>query len=104
MRNLVTYLLLAATVAKVAAVLALGPASIEMDAMGYWKLSGLVIDGDLFMMGEPIAYRTPAYPWFLAIDTAEKSPLDIRKPADQPQQTLPSYIAQARSVVVFERR
>jgi isoamylase len=42
--------------------------------------------------------------WFLAIDTAEKSPLDIRKPADQPQQTLPSYIAQARSVVVFERR
>lgn len=67
MRTLVTLLLLAATIAKVAAVLALGPASIEMDAKGYWQLSDLVVGGDVLMMSEPIAYRTPAYPWFLAI-------------------------------------
>jgi isoamylase len=42
--------------------------------------------------------------WYQAIDTAEKSPLDIMMPADQPQQILPSYTVQARSVVVFERR
>jgi glycogen operon protein len=42
--------------------------------------------------------------WYLAIDTAGKSPLDIFKPADQLEQTLPSYEVQPCSVVVFERR
>lgn len=67
MRNLVTCILLAATIAKFAVVLAIGPASIELDAKSYWQLSDLVIDGDLFMLGNPIAYRTPIYPWFLAV-------------------------------------
>lgn len=66
MRNLVTCILLAATITKFAAVLAIGPASVELDAKSYWQLSDLVIDGDLFMLGKPIAYRTPIYPWFLA--------------------------------------
>ena len=52
---------------KVVAILALGPASIEMDARGYWDLSALVMESDILMMGDPIAYRTPAYPWFLAV-------------------------------------
>ncbi len=65
--TLLTLGLLVATIAKAAAVIALGPASIEMDASEYWQLSTLVMQGDLWMTGEPIAYRTPAYPWFLAI-------------------------------------
>ncbi len=66
MRNFITFCLFAAIIAKVALVLALGPASIELDAQGYWDLSRTVMRGDLLMMGEPIAYRTPIYPWFLA--------------------------------------
>ena len=53
--------------AKVAGVLARGPSPIESDALGYWNLSTLVMQGDWLMRGEPIAYRTPIYPWFLAI-------------------------------------
>jgi hypothetical protein len=44
-----------------------GPAPLERDAFGYWRLSTLVIEGDLLMLGEQIAYRTPGYPWFLAL-------------------------------------
>ncbi|KAA1260365.1 hypothetical protein LF1_29050 [Rubripirellula obstinata] len=51
---------------KVALWASLGPAAIVGDANGYWKLSSLVIDGDVMMMAEPIAYRTPIYPWCLA--------------------------------------
>ena len=42
--------------------------------------------------------------WYLAIDTAGQSPLDIIKPADQSVQAAPAYTVQPRSVVVFERR
>ncbi len=66
MRNIITLCLVAATLVKVAFVLAQGPASIELDAKGYWDLSELVMQGDVLMMRDPIAYRTPAYPWFLA--------------------------------------
>lgn len=66
-RTLLTLGLLLAQIAKVLAVIALGPASIELDASGYWRLSTLVMQGDLWLTSEPIAYRTPAYPWFLAI-------------------------------------
>ncbi len=52
--------------AKVAAVILRGPVPLELDSLGYWSLSTLVIEGDLLMTGEPIAYRTPFYPWFLA--------------------------------------
>jgi len=64
--RLLTFGLLVALAIKYAAVVALGPASIELDALGYWQLSTLVINGDWLMMGEPIAYRTPMYPWYLA--------------------------------------
>jgi hypothetical protein len=66
LRNFVTYFLLAATITKVVAVLALGPATIIWDAKGYWLLSDSVMNGDVLMMGDAIAYRTPLYPWFLA--------------------------------------
>jgi hypothetical protein len=67
LRKFLIILLLALTAAKVAAVLARGPVSIERDAWGYWRLSALAMVGDAWMLGEPIAYRTPAYPWFLAL-------------------------------------
>lgn len=67
MRRLLILLLFALVAAKVGAILARGPAEIERDAFGYWHLSSLVMHGDLFMLGEPIAYRTPIYPWFLAL-------------------------------------
>lgn len=67
MRNLLIILLLALTAAKIAAVLASGPVPIERDAFGYWRLSALVMGGDILMLSEPIAYRTPVYPWFVAI-------------------------------------
>ena len=42
--------------------------------------------------------------WYLAIDTAGDSPLDIITKDDQLQLVAPSYDVQAHSVVVFERR
>ncbi|TWT87977.1 ArnT family glycosyltransferase [Stieleria varia] len=64
-RFLVPFLLLTIAI-KVAAVLAQGPSPIDGDALGYWNLSSRVLQGDWLMMGEPIAYRTPVYPWMLA--------------------------------------
>ena len=52
--------------AKTMAVLAAGPMAIERDALGYWNLSAGVLDGDLLMLGQPVAYRTPMYPWLVA--------------------------------------
>ncbi|TWT53058.1 hypothetical protein Pla22_06860 [Rubripirellula amarantea] len=45
----------------------MGPAAIAWDAAQYWRLSTLVLSGDLFFLSEPIAYRTPIYPWMLAL-------------------------------------
>jgi isoamylase len=42
--------------------------------------------------------------WYLAIDTAAESPLDIISPVDQPLQAAPTCSVQPRSVVVFEHR
>lgn len=67
LRILFVLLLLALTACKIAAILMRGPVPIELDAFGYWRLSSLVMDGDILMLSEPIAYRTPFYPWFLAI-------------------------------------
>lgn len=54
------------TITKIAAVLARGPVPIELDASEYWKLSTLVMEGDLLLHKRQIAYRTPVYPCFLA--------------------------------------
>jgi len=42
--------------------------------------------------------------WYLAIDTAGESPLDIIPAGEQPLQSAPGYHVQPHSVVVFERR
>lgn len=67
LRKVVAFLLLLMLAAKTAAMIARGPVPLERDAMGYWHLSTLVMNGDLLMLGEPIAYRTPLYPWFLGL-------------------------------------
>ncbi len=67
MRKFLVLILLLLIATKTAAVLLLGPVPIQRDAFGYWKLSALVMQGDFLMLQDPIAYRTPIYPWFLAI-------------------------------------
>lgn len=67
MRQLLILILFALISVKAAAVVALGPVPIERDALGYWRLSTLVMGGDWLILSEPIAYRTPGYPWFLAV-------------------------------------
>ena len=67
MRKFLVLLLLLLIATKTAAVLLEGPVPIQRDAFGYWKLSALVMQGDLLMLQDPIDYRTPIYPWFLAI-------------------------------------
>lgn len=59
--------LLILIVVKVALVGARGPAPIERDARQYWDLSSQVMAGDPWLIGVPIGYRTPMYPWFLAL-------------------------------------
>ncbi len=51
---------------KVTTILARGPMALELDAIEYWNLSSQVLTGDIWLIDEPIAYRTPIYPWFLA--------------------------------------
>ncbi|MDB4532994.1 hypothetical protein N9053_00050 [bacterium] len=67
MRKLLVLILLLLIATKTVAILMGGPVPIELDAFGYWKLSALVMQGDLLMFEAPIAYRTPIYPWFLAV-------------------------------------
>lgn len=59
--------LLVLVAVKIAILLARGPAPIIFDASGYWELSSRVMQGDLLLLDVPIAYRTPIYPWFLAV-------------------------------------
>lgn len=74
LRRLFTVLLFAFLIAKAVGTLARGPVGIEMDAFGYWRLSGLILGGDLLMLQEPIAYRTPGYPYFVAFSRAVAGP------------------------------
>ncbi len=67
MRKLLVLILLLVLAAKTGAILLKGPVPIERDAFGYWQMSASVMEGDLLMFQNPIAYRTPVYPWFLAI-------------------------------------
>lgn len=66
MRKVLIASFLLLLIAKTAVVLTRGPVSIEMDAQWYWRLSALVMAGDIWLYDAPIAYRTPVYPWFLA--------------------------------------
>lgn len=66
MRKFIVAVLIAFWVAKVTAVVLRGPVAIELDANEYWRLSTIVMQGDPLLSSAPIAYRTPAYPWFIA--------------------------------------
>ncbi len=74
MRKVTVLFLLAVIAVKTAAVVARGPVPLERDAFGYWHLSTLVTEGDWLLFSEPIAYRTPIYPWFLASMRAFSGP------------------------------
>jgi len=52
--------------AKITLVLARGPAPIAGDAAVYWDLSTAVLRGDWLLWDQPVAFRTPGYPWFVA--------------------------------------
>lgn len=41
------------------------PGQLEVDAGHYWQLGKQVSGGDLWMLQNPVAFRTPGYPWFL---------------------------------------
>lgn len=58
-------LLVAAEVAKLWVIIAAGPVPVVSDAAGYWNLGRQAADGDVFLTANPIAYRTPGYPWLL---------------------------------------
>ncbi|MFN9911360.1 MAG: hypothetical protein ACK53L_02180, partial [Pirellulaceae bacterium] len=61
-----SWVLLLLIAMKVGLILGLGPMPLERDARGYWDLSTEVLEGDVWMLGSGLAYRTPAYPWYLA--------------------------------------
>ena len=44
---------------KIAILVGRGPAAIQADVRGYWELSSVVTRGDVLMMVQKIAYRTP---------------------------------------------
>ena len=69
--------LLILIVVKVVLVAARGPAPIELDARQYWDLSSQVMAGDPWLIGVPIAYRTPMYPWFLAVIRTLGGPFEL---------------------------
>ena len=68
--------LVACVLAKTAAIASLGPAPVILDAAEYQHLAELARGGDVMMTAAPIAYRTPLYPWWLAImgATGDRSP------------------------------
>jgi hypothetical protein len=59
-------LILALTV-KIFFILGLGPMALERDAAEYWRLGSQAAAGDWWLIENPIAYRTPIYPWLLGI-------------------------------------
>jgi len=50
-----------------AVVLLDGPAPVVLDAASYWQFGESVADGDWLLHGHAIAYRTPGFPWFVAM-------------------------------------
>lgn len=52
---------------KHAALLSLGQMQPWGDSSGYWSLAGDAAAGDWWLVGSGLAYRTPGYPWFLAV-------------------------------------
>ncbi len=65
LRPFVLTLLILLLIAKVIGVTARGPSPLVLDAGHYWELGGRVARGDVLLFGEPIAFRTPGYPWLV---------------------------------------
>ena len=76
MRRWVPVLIVTLLVLKVIGVVARGPSPMIFDAGSYWELGEVVANGDWLLTSQQIAYRTPAYPWFLAMhQSVSPSPL-----------------------------
>jgi hypothetical protein len=58
-------LVLLLEVARLTAFALAGPVTRAMDAAGYWHLGTQVARGDVWMTEQPVAFRTPGYPWVL---------------------------------------
>lgn len=58
--------LMALTAGKLILIASLESPIPQRDAGDYLKLGQLAATGDLWLTGQPIAYRTPVYPWVLA--------------------------------------
>ena len=52
---------------KLAAFCAAAPAVRASDAGGYWMLGDQVASADIWMIRNPVAYRTPGYPWMIGL-------------------------------------
>ncbi|OYW19977.1 MAG: hypothetical protein B7Z55_07960, partial [Planctomycetales bacterium 12-60-4] len=60
-------LLLGLEAAKLAMLDAGGPSPLGGDAGPYWSLGEQVARGDIWMLQNPVGYRTPGYPWCLGL-------------------------------------
>ena len=58
-------ILLLVEAVKLAAFCAASPAVRASDAGGYWLLGDQVANADIWMTHNPVAYRTPGYPWII---------------------------------------
>ena len=60
-------ILLLVEAVKLAAFCAAAPAVRASDAGGYWMLGDQVAHADIWMARNPVAYRTPGYPWMIGL-------------------------------------
>jgi len=74
-------------------------------------LAGFGSDDDLHVMcnmfWETLEFEIPAVPgrrWFIAVDTAKSSPLDIADAGSEVEVTGKTHLVEARSVVVLVNR
>jgi hypothetical protein len=67
MRWVVLVCLMTLTAGKLVLIASLDSPVPQHDAGAYLKLGRMAAAGDVWLTGQPIAYRTPVYPWVLAI-------------------------------------
>ena len=60
-------ILLLVEAVKLALFCAAAPAVRASDAGGYWMLGDQVASGDIWMTRDPVAHRTPGYPWIIGL-------------------------------------
>lgn len=59
--------LLGLDIVRWVALLAQADVTLVADARHYWDLGQVVAEGDWLLHSQPIAYRTPGYPWFIGV-------------------------------------